>query len=76
MGDRKKEDDIAMALRNMNMSRTLKKSKEAERSLQLRLLDANDKERRDSQAAATVHAPGVPIDDGTVSNISSDNCEN
>lgn len=40
MGDRKKEDDIALTLRNLSMSRTLKKSKQAERSLQIRLIDA------------------------------------
>jgi hypothetical protein len=40
MGERKKEDDVALALRNLSMSRTLKKSKEAERSKHIRLIDA------------------------------------
>jgi hypothetical protein len=40
MGERKKEDDIALTLRNLSMSKTIRKSREVERSMQLRLIEA------------------------------------
>ena len=72
MGDRKKEDDIALTLRNLSMSKTIKKSREVERSMQLRIIEAKMEQEKESKLAAKMLNP----DQETVeSNISSDDCE-
>ena len=51
MGERKKEDDLALTLRNLSMSKTMKKSKEADEKTQLRLIEAHFELEKERKAA-------------------------
>ena len=73
MGERKKEDDVALALRNLSMSKTLIKSKDAERSMKLRFIDANMELEKVNKMQGKL---GNPEDEEVESNISSEDCEN
>ena len=57
MGERKKEDDIALTLRNLSISKTMRKSKEIDRSIQLRLIEAKMEQEKENKLAAKLQNP-------------------
>lgn len=57
MGERKKEDDIALTLRNLSISKTMRKSKEIDRSIQLRLIEAKMEQEKENKLAAKMQNP-------------------
>ena len=57
MGERKKEDDIALTLRNLSMSKTIRKSREVDRSMQLRLIEAKMEQEKENKLAAKMLHP-------------------
>jgi len=57
LGERKKEDDIALTLRNLSISKTMRKSKEIDRSIQLRLIEAKMEQEKENKLAAKLQNP-------------------
>lgn len=57
MGERKKEDDIALTLRNLSISKTMRKSKEIDRSIQLRLIEQKMEQEKENKLAAKMQNP-------------------